>query len=114
NLTSSNVNAQATVPVFSGFQLRNSIRQNELAFQTATMQWQQQKDELTLGVILAYLQILSNEDALVLARQQADVTKQQVDRLEIVAKEGATPPGNLSDLKGQYAEDELAIINAEN
>jgi outer membrane protein len=113
-LTSSNVNAQASVPVFSGFQLTNSIRQNEFAFQTATMQWQQQKDELTLQVILAYLQILNNEDALVLARQQADVTKQQVDRLEIISREGATSPANVSDLKGQYAGDELAIITAEN
>ena len=113
-LTASNVNAQASVPVFNGFQLKNSIRQNEAAFATATMEWQQRKDELTLQVILAYLQILNNEDALVLARQQADVTKQQLDRLQIIATEGATSPANVSDLKGQYAGDELAIINAEN
>ena len=113
-LSSSNVNAQASLPVFNGFQLKNVIRQNETAFATATMEWQQRKDELTLQVILAYLQILSNEDALVLAKQQADVSRQQVGRLEIVAKEGATSPANLSDLKGQYAGDELAIINAEN
>ena len=114
NLTSSNVNAQGSLPVFSGFLLKNSIKQNEYAFATATMQWQQSKDELTLQVILAYLQILNNEDALALARQQADISKQQVDRLEIIAKEGATPPANLSDLKGQYAGDKLAIIAAEN
>ncbi|MEO6731397.1 MAG: TolC family protein [Ferruginibacter sp.] len=113
-LTSSNVNAQASVPVFNGFQLKNSIRQNESAFATATMEWQQRKDELTLQVILAYLQILSNEDALVLAKQQAEVTKQQVQRLEVIAVEGATAPANVSDLKGQYAGDELAMINAEN
>ena len=113
-LTSSNVNAQAALPVFGGFQLKNSIRQNEAAFATATMEWQQRKDELTLQVILAYLQILNNEDALALAKQQAAVTKQQVARLEIISKEGATQPANVSDLKGQYAGDELAIITAEN
>ncbi|MEO5892999.1 MAG: TolC family protein [Ferruginibacter sp.] len=113
-LTSSSVNAQGSLPVFSGFLLKNSIRQNEFAFATATMQWQQSKDELTLQVILAYLQILNNEDALVLAKQQADISKQQVDRLIIIEKEGATPPANLSDLKGQYAGDELGIIAAEN
>lgn len=113
-LTSSSVNAQASLPVFNGMQLKNTIRQNEAAFATATMQWQQRKDELTLQVILAYLQILNNEDALLLANQQAEITKQQVARLEVIAKEGATPPANLSDLKGQYAGDELAIINAEN
>lgn len=113
-LTSSNVNAQAGVPVFSGMELRNTIRQNEFAFATATMEWQQRKDELTLQVMLAFMQILNNEDALVLAKQQAEVSRQQVERLEIIAKEGATSPANLSDLKGQYAGDQLAIIAAEN
>jgi outer membrane protein len=86
-LSSSNINAQAGVPVFSGMQLKNTIRQNEYAFETATMEWQQRKDELTLQVILAYLQILNYEDGLVLAKQQADVSKQQVERLEIISKE---------------------------
>src|SRR5436305_449406 len=49
-LTSSSANAQGNIPLFSGFLLRNTIKQNELAFQTATMQWQQPKDELTLTV----------------------------------------------------------------
>ena len=113
-LSSSSANAQAGIPIFGGFQLKNLVKQNEYSFATATMEWQQQKDELTLQVILAYLQILNNEDALVLAKQQALVSKQQVERLEIIASEGAAPPGNLSDLKGQYAGDELAIITAEN
>ncbi len=113
-LTSSSANAQAVLPVFNGFQLKNQIKQNEYAFATASMEWQQKKDELTLQVILAYLQIMNNEDAVLIATQRSSVTRQQVDRLEIIAKEGATLPGNVSDLKGQYAGDELAIVTAEN
>lgn len=113
-LKSSDMSVQANLPLFSGFQLRNTIKQNELAFAGAKMEWQQKKDELTLQVILAYLQVLSNQDAITLAKQQAEVSKQQVDRLQLVADEGATPPGNLSDLKGQYAGDQLAVVNAEN
>jgi len=110
----SNVDAQASIPLFNGFQLKHSIKQNELAFAGATMEWQQRKDELTLQVILAYLQVLNDGDAIVLARQQAAVSKQQVERLKVIADEGATPPGNFSDLKGQYAGDQLAVVNAEN
>lgn len=113
-LTSSNANTQAVLPLFNGLRLRNLIRQNGYAYETANMEWQQKKDELTLQVILAYLQILNNEDALILARQTAGITKQQVDRLEIIAGEGATPPSNLSDIRGQYAGDQLAIVDAEN
>jgi outer membrane protein len=112
-LNSSSMDVQASVPLFSGFRLRHVIKQNELAFNSATMEWQQRKDELTLQVILAYLQVLSDQDAITLVRQQAATSKAQADRLEILAKEGATPPGNVSDLKGQYAGDALSIANAE-
>ena len=110
----SNLDAQASVPLFNGFQLKNTIKQNELSFAGATMEWQQRKDELTLQVILAYLQVLNDGDAIILANQQATVTKQQVDRLAVINEEGAAPPGNFSDLKGQYAGERLAVTNAEN
>lgn len=113
-LTSSDLNVQASLPIFTGFQLKNTIRQNELAFAGATMEWQQRKDELTLQVILAYLQVLNNEDAIILAKEQEAITKQQVDRIETINKEGATVPSNVTDLKGQYAGDQLAVVNAEN
>jgi len=38
----------------------------------------------------------------------------QVDRLEVLNKDGAIPPSQLSDLKGQYANDQLGIINSQN
>ena len=113
-LKSSNADVSASIPVFSGFQLRNTIKQNEQAFAGAKMEWQQRKDELTLQVILAYLQVLSTQDAITLATQQANVTKQQVERIEIVGKEGATAPSNVSDLKGQYAGEQINLISAEN
>ena len=53
------------------------------------MTLQQRKDNLTLSIILAYLQVLNNEDQLVQARNQMELTKQQLDRLEILNKEGA-------------------------
>lgn len=110
----SDVSAQASIPIFNGFLLKNTIKQNELAFSSAKMEWQQRKDELTLQVILAYLQVLSGEDAMALAKQQTELTKQQFDRISIIGNEGAAPPGNVSDLKGQYAGDEVNYINAEN
>ncbi len=113
-LKSSGADVSASLPLFNGFQLRNTIKQNELAFTAAKMEWQQRKDELTLLVILTYLQVLSTQDAVALAKQQADVTKQQVDRIDAVGKEGATLPSNISDLKGLYASDQVNLINAEN
>ena len=113
-LKSSGLDVQASLPIFNGFQLKNTIKQNELSFASAKMEWQQRKDELTLQVILAFLQVLSDLDAIALATQQTAVTKEQVDRIKIIGKEGATQPGNISDLKGQYAGDRLLLVGAEN
>jgi outer membrane protein len=74
----------------------------------------QSKDNLTLNIILAYLQVLSNEDILVISKGQADVTKKQVERMNIMVKEGAAGNYLLADLKGQLATEEISIINSAN
>jgi outer membrane protein len=65
-------------------------------------------------VMLAYLQVLNNQDLLQLAQNQVVVTKKQVERLEILNKNGALQPALLYDMKGQFASDELGVINAQN
>jgi outer membrane protein len=42
-----------------------------------------------------------------------ELTKQQVDRLVTSNKEGAITPSDLSDVKGQYAGDQVSLINAQ-
>lgn len=102
------------VVLFNGLSMQNIIKQNKLSYDASKMDWQQAKDNLTINIILAYLQVLSSEDVLTQSRNQAELSKQQVKRLELLNKEGAIPPSQLSDLKGQYAGDQLGIIAAQN
>jgi outer membrane protein len=109
-----NYGANGNLPVFSGFNIQNTIRQNSLSYEAAKMDLQQNKDNTVLGVVLAYLQVLNNEDLLDLSRKQVEVSKQQVTRLEVLNKEGAVPPAQLYDLKGQLADNELAVVTNQN
>ncbi len=102
------------VVLFNGLNLKNTVRQNAYAYNASKMDLQQTKDNLTLQVILAYLQVLNNEDQLELARKQTAVTQQQVERLEILNKQGAISPPQLYDLKGQQKDGELNIVTAKN
>ena len=102
------------VTVFGGLTLQNSIRQTSLAYEASKMDVQQQKDNLTLNIILAYLQVLSNEDLLTQAVSQVNVSRQQVDRLEKMNREGAIAPSLLSNLHGELAGNELAVVNSQN
>ena len=100
--------------LFNGFLLWNTIKQNLLAFQASKLELQQQKDNLTLNVILAYLQILNNQELVNQSRNQAAVSQEQIHRSEILNKDGAIAPYQLSDLKGQLSNDSLSIINNQN
>ncbi len=113
-LAGSNIGLNGQWNVFNGFQVQNLIKQNALAYEASKNELQQAKETLTLNVILNYLQVLNNEDLLVNTNNQATVTRQQVERLEVMVKEGAVGLYLLSDLKGQLANDRLAIINAQN
>ncbi|HEX2682763.1 MAG TPA: TolC family protein, partial [Ferruginibacter sp.] len=112
NLSSSNAALTASVPVFRGLQIQNNIKQTSLTYQATKMELQQQKDNLILNVILAFLQVINDEDVLALTKKQIDVTSKQVERLDQLNKEGAIAPATFYDMKGQYATDQLAVLNS--
>jgi len=109
-----NYGVGANLLLFNGLSLNNAIKQNALAYDASKMDLQQQKDNITLNVILAYLTVLSNQETLDIAKRQASVDSAQVARLEIQNQEGAIPPATLYDLKGQYASDLVNVVNADN
>ena len=111
-LNSSGASLNASIPVFNGFQINNSIKQASFSYQASKMELQQEKDNLSLNVILAFLQLMNDQDVLALTRKQIDVTSKQVERLDLLNKEGATAPATLYDMKGQYASDQIALVNA--
>ncbi|MFZ1368895.1 MAG: TolC family protein [Ferruginibacter sp.] len=111
-LSSSDASLTASVPVFQGFQTQHSIKQASFSYQASKLELQQEKDNLTLNVILAFLQLMNDEDVLALTKKQIAVTEKQVERLSLMNNEGAIAPATLFDLKGQYASDQLAVTNS--
>ncbi|MES2647154.1 MAG: TolC family protein [Bacteroidota bacterium] len=109
-----NYGANASITLFNGNNITNNIKRNIYNVEATKMDLQQSKDIVTLNVILAYLDVLSNEDQLKQNYNQASLSRQQVERLEIMNKGGAIPPAQLYDLKGQLANDELAIVSSQN
>ena len=59
----------ANLLLFNGFSYQNAIKQNALYYDASKMDLQQQKDNITLSVILNYLTVLSNQEALDIARK---------------------------------------------
>jgi outer membrane protein len=94
--------------------LQNAIKQNAYAYDASRMELQQAKDILTLNVILAYLQVLNNEDLVASSLKQKELSAKQLERLEILDRQGAISPALVSDVKGQLMNDELTILTLRN
>lgn len=113
--TAGNYSLNASLTLFSGLQNLNAIKQTSLAYQAGKMDFQQAKDQVTINVITAYLLVLDNTELLAQAYNQLDVSKKQVERLEILEKDGANKlPSDLYDLKGTYGDNELNLVNTKN
>ncbi len=113
NVSFASYGASSELLLFNGLSLHNQIKSDKLGYEASQKEWQQAKDNLTINIILAYLQVLSAQDVLEQSRQQIVVSKQQVDRLSILNQQGAIAPSDLYDLKGQAANDQLTVTNNE-
>lgn len=109
---SGNYSLNGDLTLFSGLQNLNNIKQTSLAFQAGKMDLQQAKDQITINVITAYLLVLNNTELLNQVKNQLNVSRQAVDRLTVLEKEGANKlPSDLYDLKGQYGDYQLNVVN---
>lgn len=113
-ITSADYGANANLILFNGMTVQNSIRQTSLAYQAGKMDFEQAKNDITLNVITTYFQAINNADLLVLANNQLEVSKQQVQRLQVMNTNGAVKPSDYYDVKGQQSTDQLSVINAKN
>lgn len=104
----------ASLLLFNGLNQRNTIRQTDFAHTASELELQQARDNLTLNIILAYLQVLSNEDLVDVAKRQVEVTRQQLERLEVLHEKGAVNPPEIAELTGQLKIEELSLANSRN
>ncbi|HET6995012.1 MAG TPA: TolC family protein, partial [Chitinophagaceae bacterium] len=62
NANYANYGLSSDVVLFNGLYRQNTVKQNNLAYEATKMDWQQEKDNLTINIIVAYLEVLRNED----------------------------------------------------
>lgn len=109
-----NMNLSSSVTLFSGFQKVNTIRQNEFNLQASLQDLEKLKNDISLNIAAAYLQILFTTELVEVSQSQVDITKQQVNRTGILVNAGSLPKGNLLEIQSQQASEELQLVSYEN
>lgn len=114
SVNSNNFQLGSSVVLFNGFQLQNAVKRNDVNLRASQKDLDAARNDIMLNVALSYLQVISNEELIEVARRQVDASQLQVDRTAKLVEAGTLAESNLLDLKAQLANDELTFVNAEN
>ena len=79
-ITNNNFNLNASMSIFEGFQLMNTLRQSKLNYMASRADLDKIRNDIALNVATAYLQVLCNEDLVGVAEGQLESSRQQRDR----------------------------------
>lgn len=102
------------VPLYNGFQLRNTLARTRVDVQASEQDVAQAKNDLALQTAQAYLSVLLAEESADVLREQIKITQAQQERTEKLIKAGTLADNARYDLEAQLARDEQNIVIAEN
>ena len=106
------VNSQVTL--FNGFQLINNVRQKQFDYLAEKYNSDKIRNDMSLNVAAAYLQILFNIELAKNAQRQVDISSEQIERTKKQVDAGALAQGQLYDIEAQGASDEAVLVNSKN
>jgi outer membrane protein len=111
---SMNLFVGSQLTLFNGLQNYNTIKQAELNLGAAKSDADQTKNDISLNVANAYLQVLLAKEIAYNAEKQLNLTLLQVARTKNLVEAGALAKGNLLQAEAQAAAEELNVVNAKN
>ena len=114
NLGYNSWNVSSNMPIYTGGRIETSIAQAQLSMQEANVRKQQTSNDVALDVVIAYLNILFENERLNNNRQQLALAEQNLDRMVKMIEAQAAAPNDRYDLDAQVATNEQNVITSEN
>ena len=114
NTTSTGFSLGASVPIYQGSRISNSIRQDELNLKAVTADFERAKENVSMAVAQAYVQILYNMELLDVARNQVAIDSLQVERLTGMLENGKASPAQVAQQRAALGQSRLTATEALN
>lgn len=111
---SNNFYLSSSITLFNGFQLLNNVRKNIYDYEADKYNLEKIKNDISLSVATAYLQILYAKEYLKISEWQKQISFEQLERTKKFVEAGKLAKGDLLAAEAQYATDELNVINSHN
>jgi outer membrane protein len=100
--------------LFSGFQAINNIAREKYLFLKSEKDIEKTKNDITLAIAAAYLQILFNKELLEVSKSQYEVTLLQVEKTRKLEEVGNVAKGELYKMQAQAALEKVSVTRAQN
>ena len=112
NSTFFSVGANQTI--FNGFRNLSLRQQAELTLESNQLELDRIRDDISLNVVNAYLNVLFNRENLETAKAQVELSKKQLEQVKELVDAGVQPRANINDSEATLATDEQSLTVAEN
>ena len=114
NTSSTSFSLGTSVPLFTGFQIPNQIKLNQLNLEAATADLEKAKNDIRMQVAQAYVQILYDMEIAGVAHRQIAIDSMQVVRLQAMVDNGKAAEAELSQQQATLANSRLTATQADN
>ncbi|WP_289769923.1 TolC family protein [uncultured Duncaniella sp.] len=114
NTSSTGFNVSFSLPIFQGLSALRQLRQAQANTHTLDLRVENAKDDVTLGVIAYYLQVLYSREIVSVRKEELRLAQTQLERQQILFEGDKVPEVDVLQAKSQVASSQVAVVNAEN
>ncbi len=108
------ISVGANQTIFNGFRNLNLKKQAQLTLESNELELARIKDDISLNVVNAYLNVLFNKENLETAQAQVEFSKGQVDQVKELVEVGSQAQVDVYDAEATLATDKQNQTTAEN
>lgn len=116
NQTVNNVNASLSIgtQLFAGMQKLHQLKRSEFNLLASVQDVERIKNEITIAVAAAYLQVLYNKEQILTSQAQLSTIDEQIARTRKLVDAGSLPLGSLLELDAQLSAEKYNLVNYQN
>lgn len=104
----------SSMPLFTGFRIKNNIRSQEYGVQAADESLKRAKESITVAVAQAFLEVLLRKEIYKISEETVKLTVENVMKTEVMVNSGYVPLSQLYEIKSQQASDEAKLTSSSN
>lgn len=109
-----NYSVSASLPVFNGFTLINSLRSSKIALLLGKEAQQQVFDDISLSVMQCYFNVIYCIGSVAISQEKLQASQQNCYKISEFEKLGLRSSADVAQVEAQVATDDAGLINQQN